>query len=152
MIIREFDPDSSMALVTFALPEDAVPGGSISVVGDFNDWDPHAHPLQEADGWRRASLRIPTGRRYRFRYLNEPDQWLNDAEADAYEPNPHGGDDAVLDLTDPERWATDKDPTGTDQDNGIGPGLDTTGIATELTAIAVTGGAASARADNVALR
>ena len=32
--------------VTFALPTDS-PGGAVSVVGDFNNWDPFAHPLRK---------------------------------------------------------------------------------------------------------
>ena len=31
--------------VTFALPIDD-PGGAVSVVGNFNDWNPHTHPLR----------------------------------------------------------------------------------------------------------
>jgi len=34
--------------VTFALPRDT-PGGAVSVVGDFNDWD-DAAPRTDADG------------------------------------------------------------------------------------------------------
>ena len=30
--------------VNFVLPKDAV-AGNVSVVGDFNGWDPFAHPL-----------------------------------------------------------------------------------------------------------
>jgi hypothetical protein len=31
--------------VSFVLPQDAIPGKT-SVVGDFNGWDPLAHPLR----------------------------------------------------------------------------------------------------------
>jgi hypothetical protein len=31
--------------VSFVLPQDAIPGKT-SVVGDFNGWDPFAHPLR----------------------------------------------------------------------------------------------------------
>ena len=33
--------------ITFALPA-AEPAGAVSVVGDFNNWDPFAHPLLQA--------------------------------------------------------------------------------------------------------
>src|SRR5262249_46163970 len=39
--------------VTFALPRET-PGGAVSVVGDFNGWDPFAHPL------RRRGTRTPS--------------------------------------------------------------------------------------------
>ena len=32
--------------VSFVLPQDAIPPGKTSVVGDFNGWDPLAHPLR----------------------------------------------------------------------------------------------------------
>jgi hypothetical protein len=34
-----------MVRVTFALPVDE-PAAGVSVVGDFNDWDPYANPLR----------------------------------------------------------------------------------------------------------
>lgn len=74
-----------------------------SVVGDFNDWDPHATPLRNFSGHRRATVAIPAGRRYRFRYLCA-DEWFNDIAADDYEPNDFGGLDSVVDLTEPRRW------------------------------------------------
>ena len=57
--------------VNFALPKDAV-AGNVSVVGDFNGWDPFAHPLRpRRDGTRstvvtlppRAPIRVPLPRR-----------------------------------------------------------------------------------------
>ena len=41
--------------VSFVLPQDAIPGKT-SVVGDFNGWDPLAHPLRpRANGTGSAS-------------------------------------------------------------------------------------------------
>jgi 5'-AMP-activated protein kinase regulatory beta subunit len=50
---------------------------SVSLVGDFNRWDPKVHPMQrDKDGkWRRAVM-VPPGRyEYRF-YVDGP--WCND--------------------------------------------------------------------------
>lgn len=42
--------------VTFILPENT-PDGPVSVVGDFNHWNPAAHPLEpRGDGTRRAGV------------------------------------------------------------------------------------------------
>jgi hypothetical protein len=38
------------------------------------------------------------GRRYRYRYLADGERWINDWAADAYAPNPFGGDDSVVCL------------------------------------------------------
>jgi 1,4-alpha-glucan branching enzyme len=64
--------------VTFALPADR-PGGAVSVVGDFNGWDPFAHPLRRrANGTRSASVTVPSGSTLRFRYLAEDGTWFDD--------------------------------------------------------------------------
>jgi hypothetical protein len=64
--------------VTVTLPA-GEPGGAVSVVGDFNDWDPFAHPLRRrARGARSASVTVPPGSTLRFRYLAEGGQWFDD--------------------------------------------------------------------------
>lgn len=64
--------------VTFALPRDT-PNGAVSVVGDFNDWDPFAHPLRRrANGTRSATVTVTAGRTLHFRYLAEGGIWFDD--------------------------------------------------------------------------
>ena len=64
--------------VTFALPADQ-PSGAVSVVGDFNGWDPFAHPLRRrANGTRSAAVTVPVGTMLRFRYLAEGGIWFDD--------------------------------------------------------------------------
>ena len=71
--------------VTFALPADQ-PVGAVSVVGDFNDWDPFAHPLRRrANGTRSAAVTVPAGTMLRFRYLAEGGVWFNDETAPAWD-------------------------------------------------------------------
>ena len=62
--------------VTFALPADE-PCGAVSVVGDFNDWNPFTHPLR-ANGTRSAAVTVPVGSMLRFRYLAEGGVWFDD--------------------------------------------------------------------------
>jgi 1,4-alpha-glucan branching enzyme len=69
--------------VTFALSADE-PGGAVSVVGDFNDWNPFAHPLRRrANGTRSAAVTVPVGTMLRFRYLAEGGIWFDDDTASA---------------------------------------------------------------------
>ena len=50
-----------------------------TVVGDFNDWNPFAHPLKRrANGTRSAVVRIPAGTQSQFRYLAEGGLWFDD--------------------------------------------------------------------------
>ncbi len=67
-----------MIRVTFTLP-DGEPSGSVSVVGDFNQWDPFAHPLRRrSNRTRSASVTVPPGSTLRFRYLAEGGVWFDD--------------------------------------------------------------------------
>ena len=82
--------------VSFILPSDAVTG-KVSVVGDFNDWDPTAHPLRSrGNGTRSAAVTLPAQRRFAFRYLDESGRWLDDDAASAYEENGFGGVNSVV--------------------------------------------------------
>jgi 1,4-alpha-glucan branching enzyme len=68
----------------------------LSIVGDFNNWDADAAPMQRRkDGGWTKSLRLEPGR-YRFRYLADGEKWHNDPSADAYEPSGLGEDNSVL--------------------------------------------------------
>lgn len=67
--------------VTFVLPA-AEPAGAVSVVGDFNDWDPYAHPLRKrGKGARSAAVDVPAGATVHFRYLAEGGVWFDDESA-----------------------------------------------------------------------
>ena len=59
-------------------------GEPVSVVGDFNGWDPLAMPLRKrSNGTRSASIELPSGESYQFRYLAEGGIWFGDPEADS---------------------------------------------------------------------
>jgi 1,4-alpha-glucan branching enzyme len=82
--------------VSFILPSDAVTG-KVSVVGEFNDWDPTVHPLRSrSNGTRSAAVTLPAQRRFAFRYLDESGRWLDDDAASAYEENGFGGVNSVV--------------------------------------------------------
>ena len=77
--------------VTFALPVDE-PDGAVSVVGNFNDWDPFAHPLRlRANRTRSAAVTVPAGTTLHFRYLGEGGRWFDDETLVA----PNGQDVAI---------------------------------------------------------
>jgi hypothetical protein len=68
--------------ITFVLPADEPPG-AVSVVGDFNDWNPFANPLRRrANSTRSAVVSVPANSTVRFRYLAEGGQWFDDDTAD----------------------------------------------------------------------
>jgi 1,4-alpha-glucan branching enzyme len=80
-----------MVRVTFTLPL-REPASAVSVVGDFNDWDPYAHPLKiRANRTRSASVTVPSGSTLRFRYLADGGQWFDDDTM-----SPEVGEDAII--------------------------------------------------------
>ena len=86
--------------VTFVLPA-AILAQRVNLVGDFNGWDTRATPMLQERGYARwsVSLELEAGRRYRFRYLVDGQEWLNDWYADDHVENPYGSYDSVVDLT-----------------------------------------------------
>ncbi len=81
MIYKAASPLPKHVRVTFELPA-SLWAGQVYVVGDFNRWSDHATPLQQArDGAWRATVDLPTGRCYEFRYLIDG-QWRMDAQTD----------------------------------------------------------------------
>jgi 1,4-alpha-glucan branching enzyme len=71
--------------VTFTLPADE-PSGPVSVVGNFNDWNPFANPLRRrAKGTRSAAVTVQVGTTLHFRYLAEGGVWFDDHTVSAQE-------------------------------------------------------------------
>ena len=87
--------NGSVCQVTFRLPHAAAPDAQqVSVVGDFNNWDPEAHPLKKLkNGDFTAKINLQSGRDYQFRYWIDLQRWENDWQADRYVPNPSGDSD-----------------------------------------------------------
>ena len=86
MIKRSKGPDGSVK-VTFVLSFEEC-DRPVSVVGDFNGWDPLATPLRKrSNGTRSAWVELPAGASYRFRYLADGGAWFGDRDA---ESNAHG--------------------------------------------------------------
>jgi len=78
--------------ITFSLPQDQ-PAGTVSVVGDFNDWTPGKHVLaKRTNGTRSISVTVPAGTSFRFRYLGENGHWFDDDQG------AHDGDARRVDV------------------------------------------------------
>jgi 1,4-alpha-glucan branching enzyme len=86
---------SKKVKVNFVLPKEST-AGKVSVVGDFNGWDPYVHPLKpRSNGTKSVTVTLPVSQRFAFRYLDEQGQWLDDDAVDR-EPNNFGGVNGVL--------------------------------------------------------
>jgi 1,4-alpha-glucan branching enzyme len=82
--------------VTFTLPvSDA--DQPVSVLGDFNGWDPHAHPMKRrSNGTRSATIEVPPGRSMRFKYLAADGSWFCDPDADSVANHEYQTEDSLL--------------------------------------------------------
>jgi 1,4-alpha-glucan branching enzyme len=96
MIKRQNIKNSEQVKITFVQPHDPAQP-RISVVGDFNDWEPGASPLiKRSNNTRSVTVTLEAGRRYAFRYYQEDGRWFNDEAADEYVKNEHGGENCVV--------------------------------------------------------
>lgn len=93
MIKRTSSP--TVTKVTFSIPVDQL-DQPVSVVGEFNGWDPYAHPLKKrSNGTRSVSVELEPGRAYRFKYLTADGSWLTEPDTDLV-GNDYDGLDSLI--------------------------------------------------------
>ena len=94
-IEKEYLKSRKVCKVRFVLPKIAATDAkSVSIVGDFNDWDTHANPMRKlGDGNYAVTLELEPGREYQFRYFVNGSKWENDWNADKYVKSPYGDSD-----------------------------------------------------------
>ena len=95
-MIKKAADKNDKVKVTFSMPHsEGQP--AMSVVGDFNDWQPGATKMvKRNNGTCSVSIALDAGKRYSFRYYLEDGTWVNDEAADAYEASEHGSENCIL--------------------------------------------------------
>lgn len=82
MLHKEFLKPSQRVRVTFELPG-SIWATCVALVGDFNDWDPCRHVMQQrGDGTWTIAVELAAGRSYEFRYLIDGTQSSAEWSAD----------------------------------------------------------------------
>jgi 1,4-alpha-glucan branching enzyme len=95
-VIRKYpSPVSGHVRVVFELPS-SIWADRIYLTGDFNNWCEHDIRLQQTRNavWQ-ATVDLPMGRHYEFRYLIDG-QWHTDFHADGYAENILGSSNSVV--------------------------------------------------------
>jgi 1,4-alpha-glucan branching enzyme len=97
MITKDYTPKRTVCKVTFALPADKA-ASSVSLVGDFNEWDTNANKLVLKNGQWSTTVRMVPGDESRFRYFIDGQLWENDDQADGYVANDFGTQDSIVKI------------------------------------------------------
>lgn len=87
-------------VVTVRLMLSAPGAGSVSVVGDWNGWDPQRDRLRDPDGdgvWE-IRLRLRPGQEARYQFLVDGERWLDDPQAPLRVEDGFGGTSSVLQI------------------------------------------------------
>jgi hypothetical protein len=97
-IKKEHIKNRNICKATFMLRGKAAPKArTVTIVGDFNNWDKDATPLKKlGDGNFAVTVELDAGKEYRFRYLIDGQRWENDWHADKYVKSPYGAEDSVV--------------------------------------------------------
>jgi 1,4-alpha-glucan branching enzyme len=86
--------------VEFSVPAENVQ--SVQVIGDFNEWDESATPMEKKGKAFKATLDLNLNQQYEFRYLVNGADWRNDGSADGTVPNAFGTENAVVSTLPPQ--------------------------------------------------
>lgn len=96
MLKKNYSKTGRSCRVTFKVP---VEGERLSLLGEFNDWREDAHPMKKRkDGSFSITISLDAGKDYRFRYLKDDQEWLDDEAPDTFVLNRFGGQDCVISV------------------------------------------------------
>ena len=96
---RKYNKNTELCKVTFKVPKEASLGArSISIVGDFNDWNIKDNPMKKKrNGEFILEVDLKVDHEYQFRYLLDEEIWENDWHADKYIRSDYGNcDNSVI--------------------------------------------------------
>ena len=96
---RKYKKNAELCKVTFKVPKEASLGArSISIVGDFNNWNTKDNPMKKMrNGEFILEMDLKVHREYQFRYLLDEEIWENDWQADKYIRSDYGNcDNSVI--------------------------------------------------------
>ncbi len=98
---KEYSKNGEICKVTFIIPKEVAENfNTISLVGDFNEWNSDANHFVETEknGDYSVTLELPAGRKYQFRYLADGVHWFNEEEADGEVQTYVGSYNSVLKI------------------------------------------------------
>ena len=98
MLKKSYSKTGTVCRVTFKY-ENEEKAESAVLAGDFNGWSLLETPMKKLkDNSFSATISLPAGRSYCFRYVLDGGVWVNDAGADGFAPNEYGEANSVVVL------------------------------------------------------
>lgn len=97
MLTKKFFKTKDEADITFEFDCEGVT--SVSLVGEFNDWQAIELPFNKKSKSFKKKLRLPNNNKFEFRYLINGTEWENDYAADQYIPNIYGSENSIVNTT-----------------------------------------------------
>lgn len=97
-IKKQIVRSKSVCKVTFRVSKEmAGEADLVTIVGDFNNWDPIATPMNKLkSGEFTTVMDLESGKSYEFRYLVNGSNWYNDPDADGFVNNIYGSENSVI--------------------------------------------------------
>jgi 1,4-alpha-glucan branching enzyme len=105
---KKFLPEKGVCRVSFTLSETVANHSErVAIVGDFNHWHPFRNLMKKDKyGKFKATIELPIGKEYQFRYLIDFDRWENEWDADGLVKTPFEGIyNSAIDCYDGENLA-----------------------------------------------
>lgn len=96
--IKKYNENGNKCKVTFRLLREVAKNPQdVTIVGDFNDWDPSESPMTRlANGDFVITMELDSRKEFRFRYLIDGHRWEIDWYADKFVRNDQGSKDSVV--------------------------------------------------------
>ena len=69
---------------------------SVSVCGDWNDWNPKAQPMKRQDGKWQIDLELKRGKTYQYQFLVNGETWIPDPKSPVKVDNGFGGVNSLI--------------------------------------------------------
>lgn len=96
MLKKSYSKTGKICRVTFKCNNEEQADSAV-LAGEFNGWSLDENPMKKLkDGSFSATISLPPGYSYRFRYVLDGGVWINDDAADSYAPNEYGEENSVV--------------------------------------------------------
>lgn len=99
MLIKRYFKTKEEVEVTFEYESESAE--AVALVSEANNWAPVKMSQRKKDGIFYTKVRLPKDEQYQYRYLVDGQNWENDSAADSYIQNEFGGENSIVDTTDP---------------------------------------------------